>query len=136
MKCPFSALQAAGIGQCSKAVEVVRRGGSEYDCSNAENWRQCVDLQQHLLALGLAALAQVDDLSVTPKSVYDRVLLGGLRGVGELLPERSRPTIESDISALVEAAAARYPKPQQLPPETIVRSVEETRPPRRRNTRR
>ena len=107
MKCPFAALLAAGVGRCPKAVEVVRRGGSEYDCSEAVAWQRCVPLQQHLLTLGLAALGHVDDLGATPKSVYDRVMLGGLCGIAELLPDEPRPAVDGDIGGLVTRDAWR-----------------------------
>lgn len=132
----FAALIAAGVGRCPKAVEVVRRGGSEFDCSDADAWQRCAPLQQHLQTLGLAALGHVDDLGATPKSVYDRVMLGGLVGIAESLPDDPCPPVDSDIGALVEAAYTRFPEPRLLPADNLIRSIEQTRSPRRRNSRR
>lgn len=135
MKCPFSVIQAAGIARCSRAREVVRRGGSEFDCTDTAALERCSALQRRLLDVGLETLGHVDDLNTTPKSVYDRVLVGGLRGIGEATPDATAASYETDIWSLVEAALGMFPDLAHLPPEPIADGVRTTQLQRRRGSR-
>jgi hypothetical protein len=55
-KCPFSTLQAAGITNCQLASQVVRRGGSEFDCTQSEALATCQAMSRQLIRIGLPAL--------------------------------------------------------------------------------
>lgn len=131
-KCPFSAVQAAALTRCELAREVVRRGGSEFDCTDPAACALCSALSRHLITTGFAALGAEDDLTVTPKSVYDRVQLGGLQGINALLPQLADDTCRTNIRALVAAMAERYPDLSTLPAEQLVAAIEAYRPPKRR----
>lgn len=130
-KCPFTTLQAAGLATCSLADLVVRRGGAEYDCTRPEAHRRCAELATHLLAIGLPALGHTDDLTATPKSAYDRALMGGLKGINELTDGIDDDLHRQDIHALVDAV-----DPAALPDAPLLTAIEAYQPPRRRGRRR
>jgi hypothetical protein len=132
-KCPFTTLQAAGLAACTLADQVVRRGGAEYDCTRPDAHRRCTALATHLLALGLPALGHTDDLTATPKSAYDRALMGGLAGVNRAIEGVDDDLHRRDIRALVEASAE---DPASLPDATLLAAIEGYEPPRRRGRRR
>lgn len=135
-KCPFSSLQAAGVAGCPLAREVVRRGGSEYDCTRPAALQACSALARHLVTIGLPALGHEDDLTLTPKSVYDRALVGGLRGVRGLLgPDAGEDPLD-DLWALVSAMQARLGEPDALPTKPLTEAMAACAPPRRRGRRR
>lgn len=135
-KCPFSSAQAAGIAHCELAQEVIRRGGSEYDCTRADAHGICNRLSERLISIGFAALGHVDDLTQTPKSVYDRVLLGGLKGINDSLEEVEEETYLTNIWAVVEAMARKHPDMEALPTEVLVSAMEGYKAPKRRGSRR
>ncbi len=122
-KCPFSMLQAAGACRCGQAREVVRRGGSEYDCTDPGKHAHCLALTQHLNTVALSALGYEDDLTQTPKSVYERVLLGGLRGLRGNAPADDDTPI-TDIWRVVEAALERHGAPERVPETEFVPAIE------------
>ncbi len=124
MKCPFSMVQASGASACSKAQEVIRRGGSEYDCTDPDAHPRCTDLVTHLNAVALPALGHEDDLTLTPKSVYERVLLGGLQGLRRAADPGDDAPETPDIWAVVAAARERYPDFPSIPAEDFVPAVE------------
>jgi len=114
-KCPFSPVQASGSCHCRHAQEVVRRGGSEFDCREPAAHNLCTVLTRHLNSTALPALGYADDLAQTPKSVYERILLGGLQGVRRMLDASDREVHTADIWAVVDAVRERYPAMDRIP---------------------
>jgi hypothetical protein len=100
LKCPFAAPITSGRAACVNAHEVVRRGGSEYDCALAPAHAQCSAIHGRLKSVGLAAFDVEDDLTSMPHSVLVKIQGGGLAGLQRLLGEDA-PTID-DVHALVE----------------------------------
>jgi hypothetical protein len=133
MKCPFSTVQAAGLAQCSLAQQVVRRGGSEYDCTGAAAFERCSAVASHLVAIGLPALGYEDDLTQTPKSAYDRVLLGGLIGIDAILAAGSAATL--DLGPRVAEFSESFPDLAAVPAESLVEAIRSYSPPKRRGRR-
>ena len=133
MKCPFSTVQAAGLAHCRLAQQVVRRGGAEYNCTDAEAFGRCETLARHLIAIGLPALGFEDDLTQTPKSAYDKVLLGGLDGIDSILGTQT-PAVE-DIGPRVTELAERYPDIAAAPTAALTQAIQSYQPPRRRGRR-
>ena len=131
-KCPFSTLQAAGITHCQLASQVVRRGGSEFDCTKAEALSVCQEMSRQFIACGLPALGFEDDLVATPKSAYDRALFGGLIGLNHCLEDLSEELHKQDIWPLVEAATQRFPDPADLPRQSLETAIRAWKPSRRR----
>ena len=123
-KCPFSPVQAAGLCGCRHAVEVVRRGGSEFDCREPASHAVCMALSRHFNAVALPALGYEDDLALTPKSVYERILLGGLQGLRRVLDPEDTALETTDIRAVVEASQARYPAMDSIPAGDFVPAIE------------
>jgi hypothetical protein len=134
-KCPFSTLHAAALTRCSLAREVVRRGGSEYDCTQAGAHATCSALAERFTSVGLPALGYEDDLTLTPKSAYDRVLAGGLIGLESLLGGETELATD-DVWLRVEGAAQRYPDPVEIPDAALVEAMQAWQPARRSRRRR
>jgi len=123
-RCPFSTVQAAGLCRCRLAQEVIRRGGSEYDCTDPAAHAACVALVSHLNAVALPALGHADDLTLTPRSVYDRILAGGLSGLRQGLDPADTALETEDIRAVVEAVLALYPEVTAIPAGEFVPAIE------------
>lgn len=117
LKCPFSILQAAGYSRCHLGREVIRRGGSEYDCEAPEPHARCGELVEHLNAVALPALGYADDLTQTPRSVYQRILLGGLRGL-----QGSDGEID-DIDTVIAAAVQRFGGLKAIPAQELLPAI-------------
>jgi len=123
-KCPFSTIQASGACACRHAREVVRRGGSEYDCNDADKHARCVALVSHLSTRALPALGYEDDLTLTPKSVYERILLGGLQGLDAEAGSGTSQDGIADIWPVVADALGRHGAPSHIPDTAFVPAIE------------
>lgn len=135
-KCPFSMVQAAATCHCAKAQEVVRRGGAEYDCTDPAAHGLCLELVAHLNATALPALGYEDDLTLTPKSVYERILVGGLQGLRQAADPADDALETADIWPVVAAARERHGTVAAIPAAELVPAIEacELRKRRRRRT--
>jgi hypothetical protein len=131
-KCPFSMVQAAGAAHCRHALEVIRRGGSEFDCREPRAQAVCAALVEHLNAVALPALGYADDLTQTPKSIYERIMLGGLDGLRGAHP----PAGDADIWAVVDHARAEYGALERIPDSDFVPAIEACSLRKRRGKRR
>jgi hypothetical protein len=109
LKCPFAAPITAGLAACRNAQEVVRRGGSEYDCRNEADHSGCTALFDRLKVAALPAFGVEDDLLSMPHSTLVKIQFGGLLGLGRLLGEGVGQAAEvADVADLVARARARY----------------------------
>jgi hypothetical protein len=113
LKCPFAAPITAGRAACCNAQEVVRRGGSEYDCRSEADHAACIGLFDRLKAAALPAFGVEDDLLSMPHSTLVKIQSGGLLGLARLLGDQAAEGAEegaeiADISVLVGLARARY----------------------------
>jgi hypothetical protein len=106
LKCPFAAPITSGQARCQQAQEVVRRGGSEYDCQAPAAHDRCAQLHARLKAVGLAEFQVEDDLTTMPHSVLVKIQSGGLAGLQRLAGAESA-AIE-DIEQLVERTMAQF----------------------------
>ena len=132
MKCPFSTVLASGACHCSQAQEVIRRGGSEYDCTQSEYWSVCRSLTAHLNAMALPVLGYVDDLTLTPKSVYERVLVGGLQGLRQVVNPQDDGLETPDIWTVVDSARIRVAAFDKLPDTDVLPAIQNCKLKRRR----
>lgn len=105
LKCPFAAPQALGRAACSKANDVVRRGGVEYDCVEASAHARCAALFNRMKPIGLSAFAVEDDLTQMPHSVLVKIQAGGLVGLKRSLGESAEQI--ADIHQLIEQCCDR-----------------------------
>ncbi len=124
LKCPFSIVLAAASARCGNAREVVRRGGAEYDCTVPAAHALCRELTDHLKARALPALGHEDDLTVTPKSVYERILLGGLQGLGAAGDGAGQAQSTADIRTTVDAARRRHGGVAAIPDDEFIPAIE------------
>ena len=109
LKCPFAAPITAGRTACRNAQEVVRRGGSEYDCRSKADHTACTALFERLKAAALPAFEVEDDPLSMPHSTLVKIQFGGLLGLARLLTEGTGQTAElADVSGLVALARERY----------------------------
>jgi hypothetical protein len=97
-KCPFASALITGLALCRHAEQVVRRGGSEYDCRSADDHAACVALFDRFKAAALPAFGVEDDLGSMPHSVLVKVQCGGLRGLARLGGQEAEPI--ADIAML------------------------------------
>jgi hypothetical protein len=115
-KCPFAAPITTGRAACTKANEVVRRGGSEYDCTDVAAHNRCEALFDGLKQTGLAAFDVPDDLTQMPHSVLVKIQTGGLTGLRRLLEPDTDPAAPvHDVATLVDAAVAAHGSIGQVP---------------------
>jgi hypothetical protein len=115
-KCAFAAPITTGRAACSAAVEVVRRGGAEYDCDRADAHARCLDLIGGLKLAGLAAFGVEDDLTQTPHSVLVKIQTGGLVGLRRLLDAGSDSDAPvADVAVLAEQVVAAYGGAAEIP---------------------
>ena len=115
-KCPFAAPLTTGRAACAAAVEVVRRGGSEYDCDRADAHARCTALFAGLKATGLAAFDMPDDLTLMPHSVLVKIQTGGLAGLARLVDDGAAADAQiPDILTLAERVVAAHGGVEQVP---------------------
>lgn len=105
LKCPFAAPITSGRAACTNAREVVRRGGSEYDCAAPDAHTRCTEVYARLKDVGLAAFEVEDDLTSMPHSVLVKIQGGGLAGLQRLAGEDA-PAID-DVDTLLERVLAQ-----------------------------
>jgi hypothetical protein len=115
-KCPFGAPLVTHQFGCAKAREVVRRGGAEIDCTDADAAKRCEQLFLQLKTAALPAFGVEDDLLSMPHSVLVKIQHGGLLGLqrvlaGTLVAEER----VVDVSVLVRDAFVRYGQGDAIP---------------------
>jgi len=128
-KCPFASAIVLGLAACRHAEQVVRRGGSEYDCRSAPDHAACQDLFDRLKAAALPACGVEDDLTSMPHSILVKVQCGGLQGLVRLMG-RAEDRIE-DIAGLRAAAADTFGGAEGLPVAELVEDITAFRAERR-----
>lgn len=109
-KCPFSVPLVTHQFGCSRAQEVVRRGGAEIDCTDAASCSRCVQLFERLKAAVLPAFGVEDDPLSMPHSVLVKIQHGGLLGLQRMTnaPGAGTDRVE-DIDRLVAGHGASAP---------------------------
>lgn len=132
-KCPFSAPLVTHQFGCARAREVVRRGGAEIDCTDADAADRCAQLFQRLKAEALPAFGVEDDLLSMPHSVLVKIQYGGLLGLQRVLTGTSPADGRvADVSALVRDAFARYGQSDAIPCGQFVTDMTAFKPRTRR----
>jgi hypothetical protein len=121
-KCPFSAPLITHQFGCTKAQEVVRRGGAEIDCSDSAAWSRCTALFVRLKAAALPEFGVEDDLLSMPHSVLVKIQHGGLLGLQrELTGTATVAEKVDDIDRLVTDVNAHHG--DSVPVDTVVADI-------------
>ena len=108
-KCPFSAPLVTRQFGCACSQEVIHRGGTEINCTDAVAHARCDLLFQRMKAAALPAFGVEDDLLSMPHSVLVKIQYGGLLGLQRLLRAASQTGERiDDIQTLVAEASLRY----------------------------
>lgn len=123
-KCAFAAPLITKQFGCRHALEVTRRGGPDIACQLEASHQRCAALFDALKAAALPAMGHVDDLNVTPASVYTKIQYGGLLGLQRQLDKESAPPARiEDIDDLAARLVAAYPDPATLPCQQTVPDI-------------
>lgn len=128
-KCPFASALVTDLAVCRHAEQVVRRGGSEYDCRSAPDHAACQDLFDRLKAAALPAFGVDDDLTTMPHSVLLKVQCGGLQGLARLTGQEQEKV--EDIADVRDRALRQYGGPEGLPVTELVETISGFRAERR-----
>jgi len=132
-KCPFSAPLITQQFGCTKAIEVVRRGGAEINCTDAVTQSRCDQLFQCLKLEALPSFGVEDDLLSMPHSVSVKIQYGGLLGLQRLL--RAAPQLAErveDVQVLIAEATARFGGVTRIPCTPLVDDITAYKPRARR----
>ena len=132
-KCPFSAPLVSHQFSCTHAQEVIRRGGTEIDCTATSAHSHCEQLFHRLKAAALPAFGVEDDLLSMPHSVQVKIQYGGLLGLQRLLSGVA-PAVErvEDINTLVRQAQAKFGSVEATPCDQLVADITAFKPRSRR----
>jgi len=128
-KCPFASALITGLAACRHAEQVVRRGGSEYDCRSPADQGVCQALFDRLKAAALPAFGVEDDLESMPHSVLVKVQCGGLKGLARLAAQEA-DRIE-DIASLRDGSLGGVGGLEGLPVADLVTDITAFRTERR-----
>jgi hypothetical protein len=115
LKCPFAAPLTKGLAGCRNAQEVVRRGGSEFDCRSEADHDICSRVFEGLKGRALAVFDVEDDLTSMPHSVLIKAQSGGLLGLQRLLGGTAPQGHTPDVADLMGEVVRRFGSPEALP---------------------
>lgn len=130
-KCPFAAPLTQPGYHCHYADEVIRRGGSEFNCLAADRHAHCVHLHTRLKAAALPVFEVEDDLLSMPHSVLVKIQFGGLLGIQRLLGNDDRGI--ADITTLIETAERSYSGIENIPCSDVTGDMQSFKVARRRS---
>ncbi|MFB1486220.1 MULTISPECIES: hypothetical protein [unclassified Thiocapsa] len=115
MKCPFAAPMLKTTAACRHAREVVRRGGSEFDCQSDVEHARCEQVFAGLKASALAVSSIEDDPAQMPHSLLVKIQSGGLLGVQRLLGEPDADGRVADVGDLLTRACTHFGGADRIP---------------------
>ena len=132
-KCPFSAPLITHQFGCTRATEVVRRGGAEINCTDAVTQSRCAQLFQRMKLAALPAFGVEDDLLSMPHSVLVNIQYGGLLGLQRLLSVAPQVAERvEDVQALVAEASVRFGGAAEIPCVPLIDDITAFKPRARR----
>jgi hypothetical protein len=122
--CPFSVPLIKQDFNCKYAREIIRRGGSEIACEQADQHSMCCKLHTVIKNLALAVMGYEDDLLSVPHNVLVKIQYGGLLGLEELLNgKRVEDDKVADIATVVNRAHAEYQNFDSIPEDPINNAI-------------
>ena len=134
--CPFSATLVKDDFGCHQASRIIRRGGSEIACNNADAHQRCAALFQRLKDTALPAFDVEDDLLKVPHGVLVKIQFGGLLGLQRITnaAEATANGIQ-DIDALLQSSIRTYGSADSIPFSSICEDMTTYKLARRRKPR-
>ena len=131
--CPFSATLARNDFACSRATQVIRRGGAEFTCQSDTAHTRCRQLFEHCKQAALPKFGVEDDLTRMPQSVLVKIQFGGLLGLQRSISgQPSEASRIDDIEALLAAAIEHFSGLESIPYHQLVDDIIAWKLPRRR----
>ena len=129
--CPFSAPIVKQDFACQHAQEIIRRGGSEIACQQSDAHGICMGLHAAIKASALQAMGLEDDLLSLPHNVLVKIQYGGLLGLQHLISGTQDDTV-GDIASLVSEVKSRFNAPENIPLDTVNKTIIDFKTQRRR----
>jgi hypothetical protein len=136
MKCPFAAPLIRATAACRHAREVVRRGGSEFDCLCEAEHARCEQVFAGLKECALVASNIEDDPTQMPHSLLVKIQSGGLLGLQRLLGESDTEGRVADVGDLAARASAHFGGADRIPFAALAKDITAFRLERRTGRRR
>ena len=120
--CPYSATLVQKINYaCPKSDEVIRRGGAEYVCLQADQFERCNEVHSKVKHAYLKSEGLEDDLLSLPHSVFVKIQFGCVLGLQEAL---ARDVLKiDDIGGLIADAVEHYKSSDHLPFELLNETI-------------
>lgn len=130
--CPFSAPLIKNDFSCSKAKQIIRRGGAEIACENMEMHTSCTSLHNIIKTAALQAMGQDDDLLTLPHNILVKIQYGSLLGLKNIIEATAADNHIEDIVSLVAAAIDKYKTVDQIPISPLTETIMNYKVQRRR----
>ncbi len=120
--CPYSATLVQKINYaCPHADEVIRRGGAEYVCLQADQFERCDEVYSKVKSAYLKSEGLEDDLLSLPHSVFVKIQFGCVLGLQTAL---ARDVLQvDDIGGLIADAVEQYKNSNLLPFELLNETI-------------
>lgn len=130
--CPFSAPVVKQDFACQHAQEIIRRGGSEIACQQADAHGVCMALHGAIKASALQAMELEDDLLSLPHNVLVKIQYGGLIGLQQLTSDSHPDDTIDDIASLVSSVMNRFVTLDNIPLDAVNQTIINYKTQRRR----
>ena len=122
--CPFGVTLVKKDFGCKNAREIVRRGGAEIACEHSDAHGICSGLHNTVKTSALRAMDLDDDLSTLPHSVSVKIQYGALLGLQALTATSARQGNRvADISSLIATAMGEFHSLNNIPVESINKTI-------------
>lgn len=131
--CPFSAPLIKNDFSCSKAKQIIRRGGAEIACENLDAHTSCNSLHNIIKTAALQAMGQDDDLLTLPHNILVKIQYGSLLGLKNIIEAATAEDNHiEDIVSLVAAAIDKYKTVDHVPIAPMTEAIMNYKVQRRR----
>jgi len=135
LRCPFSPVLLSKDFLCEFAEEVIRRGGGEIACQNADSNNKCTQLADRLRENLLPMLGHEDNLLIVPQSVIVKTLHGSVTALQKICEAKQQGSIDS-LSKITSVTLDLYSDLAELPYAQLVETVKNTQLKKRRKKKR
>ncbi|VAW91306.1 hypothetical protein MNBD_GAMMA22-2699 [hydrothermal vent metagenome] len=118
-KCSFCCTLITEHYSCAKAINVVRRGGSEISCGSLDLSKKCEIVYNNFKKIATPVFDIDDDLLDMPHAVKVKIQHGGLLGLNNIVFNESTDSI-SDISKLILESEKHFKSLDAFPYESTL----------------